>query len=273
VSKLQFDEATANALEALYETRDVLRRRSLVHEALGAAAGEQILDVGCGPGFYVAEILERVGDRGKVAGVDSSSAMLALAARRVASHENVELREGGATALPFADATFDAALSVQVLEYVDDVRAAIGELHRVIRPGGRLVLWDVDWETASMYSTDHARMQRVLAAWDRHLAHRSLPQTLTASLREHGFVDVSLAGHAFTTADLTPDAYGASLVSVIENYLAGLPDVAEHDRVGWADEQRALGEAGRFYFSCVQCCVTATRAAGVPAMKRIVRRL
>jgi SAM-dependent methyltransferase len=273
VSKLQFDETTAHALEALYETRDVLRRRSLVHDALGAAAGERILDVGCGPGFYVAEILERVGDGGRVAGVDSSPAMLALAARRVAAHENVELREGGATALPFPDASFDAALSVQVLEYVDDVSAAIAELHRVIRPGGRLVVWDVDWETVSMYSADDARMQRVLAAWDRHLAHRSLPQTLTASLREHGFTGVSLAGHAFTTTDHTPDAYGASLVRVVENYLAGLPDVAEHDRIGWADEQRALGEAGRFYFSCVQCCVTATRDAGVPSMGRLVRRL
>jgi len=268
VSKLEFDEATANALEVLYATRDVRRRRALVHEALGAAAAEQILDVGCGPGFVVAEIVERVGRDGTVAGVDSSPAMLALAARRLAAHDNVDLREGVATALPFADATFDAALSVQVLEYVDDVPAAIAELHRVIRPGGRLVLWDVDWETVSMYSTDEARMRRMLAAWDGHLAHRSLPQTLTATVREQGFVDVCLAGHAFTTSDFTRDAYGASLVHTIESYLAGLADVAEQDRIGWADEQRALGEAGRFYFSCVQCCVTATRAADAAGATR-----
>jgi arsenite methyltransferase len=64
MSQLVFDDDLANQLETLYRTRDVLRRRRLVREALGAAPGERVLDVGCGPGFYVAELLSQVGATG-----------------------------------------------------------------------------------------------------------------------------------------------------------------------------------------------------------------
>jgi arsenite methyltransferase len=265
VSQLAFDEKAASALEVLYGKRDVRRRRSLVHDAIAARPGERLLDVGCGPGFYVHELLERVGRDGHVSGVDTSAPMLAIAARRVEGHENVELLEAPATALPFDPASFDGAISVQVLEYVDDVALALAELHRVLRPGGRLVVWDVDWETVSMHSADPQRMRRVLDAWDRHLVHRSLPATLAARLRDSGFRDISVAGHSFTTGEFTPDAYGASMVAVIENYLKGLDGFPDEVHKAWADEQRALGERGEFYFACVQVCVSATRSDAAPS--------
>jgi arsenite methyltransferase len=259
VSQIEFDEKMARALEVLYGTRDVLRRRSLVHDALAAAPGERLLDVGCGPGFYVAELLERVGPDGHVAGVDTSAPMLAIAADRAAGHENVELLDAPATALPFEAESFDGAISVQVLEYVEDIARVLAEFHRVLRPGGRLVVWDVDWETLSMNTADPQRMQRVLEAWDRHLVHRSLPTTLAGSLREAGFTEISLMGHSFTTGEFTPDAYGASLVGVIANYLADLDDFPEDDRTAWVDEQVRLGEAGEFYAACIQVCFSAMR--------------
>ena len=76
-----FDDATGQQLEALYRIGDVIRRRSLVRSRLAAAPGERILDVGCGPGFLSAELQQEVGPAGTVVGVDSSPAMLALAAR------------------------------------------------------------------------------------------------------------------------------------------------------------------------------------------------
>ncbi len=261
MSQIEFDEKMAQALEVIYGTRDVLRRRSLVHDTLAAAPGERLLDVGCGPGFYVAELLERVGPDGHVSGVDTSASMLAVAARRAAGHTNVELLEAAATALPFESGSLDGAISVQVLEYVEDVPLALAELHRVLRPGGRLVVWDVDWETLSMHSADPQRMRRVLEAWDRHLVHRCLPTTLAGSMREAGFTDISLVGHSFTTGEFTPDAYGASLVAVIENYLGDLDDFSDQDRKAWADEQRTLGEQSEFYSACIQVCFSATRAA------------
>ena len=187
MSQIEFDESTVRRLEVLYRTRDVLRRRQLVRDALGVAPGERILDVGCGPGFYVAELLERVGSDGSVVGIDSSQPMLAVAAHRSEGHDNVSFHEADATSLPVEDASFDAALSVQVLEYVADVPAALAEMYRALRAGGRLVVWDVDWATLSLHTTDPARTERILRAWDGHLAHPSLPQTLTAQLQAAGF--------------------------------------------------------------------------------------
>ena len=156
MSQLQFDADTARRIEALYQIRDAVHRRELVREALGAVRGDRVLDVGCGPGFYCLELSEIVGSSGSVVGVDSSPAMLQLARARCAGRDNVGLLEGEATALPVESGTFDGAVCVQVLEYVSDVDAALAELHRALRPGGRAVVWDVDWATVSIHSRDTA---------------------------------------------------------------------------------------------------------------------
>src|SRR3954447_13497099 len=120
MSQIVFDEKMVSQLEALYATRDVVRRRRLVREALGARPGARIVDVGCGTGFYVEEIAELVGDAGSVVGVDASAPMLDVAANRSGARSNVSFCEGAAGALPLPDGAFDAAVCVQVLEYVED---------------------------------------------------------------------------------------------------------------------------------------------------------
>ena len=81
MTQIAFDQRIVDQLEVMYRTRDVLRRRRLVREALACAPGERVIDVGCGPGFYAAELLEQVGPQGCVVGVDPSPPMLAAAAR------------------------------------------------------------------------------------------------------------------------------------------------------------------------------------------------
>jgi arsenite methyltransferase len=258
MGQLEFDQSIVEQLERVYRGRDVLRRRALVHEAMGAREGDRVLDVGCGPGFFVTEILETVGSHGSVVGVDLSPDMLAVAAKRAQEYPNVEFIESAAARLPFADASFDRALSVQVLEYVDDVPAALRELHRVLRPGGRAVVWDVDWSTVSWHSADADRMRRALDAWDKHLTHRSLPRTLAAELRDAGFEDVEAQGHLFTTNELDPETYGGYLVGLIRNYVAQQGLLTTQEAQAWADEQHALAADGRFFFTVTQFCFSAT---------------
>ena len=259
MAQLEFDENLAKDLEILYRRRDVLRRRRLVHDALAAQPGEHVLDVGCGPGFYVTELLERVGPQGSVTGIDAASAMLVVAAKRAEGHDNMTFHQADATALPVADAAFDAALSVQVLEYVADIRAAIAEMHRALRPGGRVVVWDVDWATVSWRSADAHRMRRMLDAWDKHLTHPSLPQTLAPALREGGFEDIRMDGHAFASIEYDPETYGGALADLIVRYAVEQGGMDRDDADAWKVEQRQLAAAGEFYFACMQCCFSARK--------------
>jgi arsenite methyltransferase len=259
VSQLEFDRRLVDRLERLYATRDMLRRRELVRAALDVRPGDRILDVGCGPGFYVTELLEAVGHEGSVVGVDSSADMLAVAAKRAAGHGNVEFHQADATSLPVPAASFERAVCVQVLEYVRDVSAALSEMHRALRPGGRMLVWDIDWATVSWNAIDRQLARRVLAAWDKHLTHPSLPQTLAAQLRNADFQDVRMDARAFATTELIPDAYGGSLVPLLEQYVVEQGGMSQQEAKAWADEQRELGDHGEFFFTVTQFCFTATR--------------
>jgi ubiquinone/menaquinone biosynthesis C-methylase UbiE len=259
MSQLVFDEEAARQIEAIYQIGDAARRRGIVREALSAAPGERILDVGCGPGFYCAELLDQVGESGSVVGIDGSTAMLTLAARRCSGHDNVDLLEADAASLPVEDEDFDAAVSVQVQEYVPEVKTGLSELYRALRPGGRALVFDIDWDTLSVHSEDPELTARVLSAWDEHLAHPSLPRTLATRLRSAGFEDVQMAAHPFVTIDFDENSYGSALVPFIGAFVAGRQGLTEADAAAWVDGQRELGERGEFYFAITQFLFTARR--------------
>jgi demethylmenaquinone methyltransferase/2-methoxy-6-polyprenyl-1,4-benzoquinol methylase len=106
--------------------------------AVAPQSGQRVLDVATGTGMVAAELLARA--ECSVVGVDQSAEMLAGARARFAGVERsrVELIEGQAEALPFADASFDALTFTYLLRYVEDPASTVGELARVVRPGGRV---------------------------------------------------------------------------------------------------------------------------------------
>ena len=258
MGQIVFDEEMARQVEALYRIRDAAVRRGLIREKLAAQPGERVLDVGCGPGFYCLELAEEVGEQGSVVGIDSSEPMLSLAERRCEGLNQVGFKQGDALSLPVEDEGFDAGFSVQVLEYVPDATAALREIFRTIKPGGRTLIWDIDWDTLSMQSADRERWERVDAAWDTHAAHESLPRTLAPRMREADFTDVEMSAHNFSTIELDPETYGGALVGFGAAIFADL-GASEEDVEGWTAEQRELGERGEFYFSVTQFCFTAKR--------------
>ena len=124
-------------------------------QALGPQAGDRILDVGCGTGLVLRQVQGEV-DRASLHGSDLSPAMLQVAGERLEGR--VRLLQARAEVLPYADESFDAVISSSVLHYVPEPEAALGEVRRVLRPGGRLVL--TDW------SRDYLAM-KILDAWLR----------------------------------------------------------------------------------------------------------
>jgi demethylmenaquinone methyltransferase/2-methoxy-6-polyprenyl-1,4-benzoquinol methylase len=128
----RYDQLSA----ALSFWQDPRWRRALV-DAVAPRAGERVLDVATGTGMVAAELRRRADCT--VVGLDQSPAMLAGARARFAGDgARVELVEGQAEELPFADRSFDALTFTYLLRYVDDPQATVRELARVVRPGGRI---------------------------------------------------------------------------------------------------------------------------------------
>jgi arsenite methyltransferase len=107
--------------------------------------GELVLDVGSGAGTDSLVTAQMVGSQGRVTGIDMTLEMLtkARAAAAEMGATNVEFVEGEVETLPFDDATFDVAISNGVIDLVPDKDAVFSEIHRVLRPGGRIQIADV----------------------------------------------------------------------------------------------------------------------------------
>jgi demethylmenaquinone methyltransferase/2-methoxy-6-polyprenyl-1,4-benzoquinol methylase len=122
---------------ALSFWQDPRWRRALV-SAASPRPGDRVLDVATGTGMVAAELLSRC--ECSVVGIDQSADMLGAARARFASEPSsrVELVQGQAESLPFADASFDALTFTYLLRYVDDPAATVRELARVLKPGGRV---------------------------------------------------------------------------------------------------------------------------------------
>jgi demethylmenaquinone methyltransferase/2-methoxy-6-polyprenyl-1,4-benzoquinol methylase len=120
------------------------RWRARTADLAGVSGGAVALDVCCGTGDLALELRRRVGSSGRVVGLDFSAPMLELAqAKSTAQGLAVEWMQGNALELPFPDESFDAATVGFGVRNVADVPAAIAEMARVVRPGGRVAILEI----------------------------------------------------------------------------------------------------------------------------------
>jgi ubiquinone/menaquinone biosynthesis C-methylase UbiE len=129
------------ASRVLLDFTHPLITRERLAEVLQPKPGERILEVGPGTGYYSLGVAERLGPEGRLTVVDVQQEYLdhTMQAAAEGGVGNMEPALADATALPFEDSTFDGTYLVTVLGEVPDQEAAVRELRRVVKPGGRVV--------------------------------------------------------------------------------------------------------------------------------------
>jgi SAM-dependent methyltransferase len=152
-------------MDATAEWEATRRLRAWERDGLGLDRGQRLLDVGCGLGDAALALAAALGPEGEIVGVDASAEMIDVARKRGrAAACRVRFSVGDALALDEPDDTFDAARSERTLQWLPDPQAAVSELARVLRPGGRVSLIDTDWSTFSIQVGDDDLSTRVREA-------------------------------------------------------------------------------------------------------------
>jgi arsenite methyltransferase len=158
LNTLAFTGDMARLQQAIAESQDLVARRGRVLEVLNLRSGERVLEVGCGGGYYACEAARFVGPTGRVCAIDVSPDQIAAAQQRCAEFAWIEFRNADVAAPPYGDGEFDAIFAVQVLEYATDLDAALRQIHRMLRLGGRLVIVATDWSSAVWHSENAPRL-------------------------------------------------------------------------------------------------------------------
>jgi ubiquinone/menaquinone biosynthesis C-methylase UbiE len=176
-----------NSLECIRQSK------TIILDALHLQAGQRVLDLGCGLGDDVFAIAERIGATGQVVGADISERMIEEAKRRTPAGRSVEFLVSDAHHLPFADNTFDGVRSERLLMHVTDAERVLDEMTRVVRPGGRVAIFDFDWETFMVDSPDRELTRTLLKSFADTLKQGWIGRQLPRMFRERQFSEVQVA--------------------------------------------------------------------------------
>lgn len=184
----------------------VQREKVDSYRQLDLTEGASVLEVGCGPATDTLALAKLVGASGRVVGLDVDPEMVALAnerSRNAGFGERVAHQVGDAVALPFADDTFDACRSERLFQHLPDPPAALAEMVRVTRPGGRIVVFDTDHETVVVDSPDPEITRRLMRfRCDHMFTNPGSGRQLYRLFREAGLRDVTAVPRAMASLDI-----------------------------------------------------------------------
>jgi ubiquinone/menaquinone biosynthesis C-methylase UbiE len=221
------------------------KRRSFA--ALGLGPGQRVLDLGCGTGEDVRAMAALVGPGGEAVGVDNSEQLVAEAERRsagLALPGAFQVADAGT--LPFETAAFDAARADRVLQHLPDRSRALAELVRVVRPGGRVMVADPDWDTLMVDHPDRDLTRRLV-----HLACDAVPngwagRQLVRLMRQAGLMELGLVTETMSFLDLPVAEAVLGLGTLVQRAVAA-GALTDSDGAAWLAALRSEAEAGQFF--------------------------
>jgi ubiquinone/menaquinone biosynthesis C-methylase UbiE len=237
---------TMNALPAFRDARQwVLRHLQL-------SPGSAVLEGGCGTGVALSDLADIVGTAGRVAGIDPTEAFIATARERAvkAGAANAHYEVGDIRALPFADGEFDAAFCDKVLIHAGPAQSALGELARVVRPGGSVGA--VEWLPFFALSTTCPALESAFNAIFRTAMYEyGVSANLARHFRTAGLTDVGRAAFLAHTDSLDAHPFWrAFIIGQLPMFVhAGL--IVEGEANALRDDLESLEAMGEFCASFV----------------------
>ncbi len=239
--------------------------RMEILQALALREGERVLEIGSGPGLLAQAVGRAVGPDGRVVGIEINPGLVKSSKALCADLPWVDIGSGDIrNGLPFPDGEFDAVTAASVLQYITDtdLDAVLAEVHRVLRPLGRVLVHDTEWDTFTHYSRDRKRTKRVLAAWRSVFANPHLFQTLSPKLKNAGFAIQRRDAYPTFLPELHRNTLSYEGLDFMVDMVTDRNGITRSEAEAWAKEQKQLAREGA-YFSCALCFLfTAIRVDG-----------
>ena len=189
---------------------EILKRRGLGEDA-------RVLEIGCGPGFATERLLALVPE-GSVVGIDNDPYMVELAGRRLAGLGRVEIRLGSVNKTGLAEASFEAAIARLLFQHLPDPLEALAEIRRVLRPGGRVFVTDIDSRWGLLLDPEPSHFDEVSAAIGSMRRERggdpSIGRRLPRLLADAGFTNLALDVIAIHSVIDGPESIAQTLQAV-----------------------------------------------------------
>jgi ubiquinone/menaquinone biosynthesis C-methylase UbiE len=171
----------------------IVTRKPIILEGLRLCGGDRVLDVGCGMGADVFDIAPLVGPNGHVIGVDVSAAMIGEARRRAEGRSlPVAFEVCDSQALHFGTGAFDAVRSERMLMHMPDSELALFEMTRVLKPGGRMSVFDFDWETQFCDSPHKETTRKITQSFCDGMRNGWSGRTLPRLFKANGMDEITV---------------------------------------------------------------------------------
>ena len=217
--------------------------------AMALHAHARVLDLGCGTGVAGREVARRPGFEGRVTGIDRSAYLIAVARQRAQEEglaARLDFQVGDSRSLGLPDGSFDAAVAHTLLSHVEDPLAVLGEMARVVRPGGTIGIFDGDYASMTFASADAQSGRHTDAAIVEAIATsprvmRDMPRLL----REAGLQLQAAFPHV--VADIGKADFFSGTIPSFVKLLPRAGAMSEAQAAQWAADMLARSEQGTFF--------------------------
>ena len=219
--------------------------------------GDRVLDVGCGTGVVARDLVERVGERGKVVGVDPSERLIEVAMRRMEEgglKGRIEFRSADGAALPFPDGSFDLVVASAVFGHIPNRMEVLEEMVRVAKPDGTVLAFDHDIDTIVVNASDRELTRRIVHAYcDRYFASGWAGRELYGLFRQASLDEIRVLPLTHTSAEFRP--YWERMVERLSSVAVKTGVVSEQEAGVWGADLEKKGREGRFFASRSYFCL------------------